>query len=82
MYTDRSKLLDDDDAGWQRYKRSTGQTAPTHWSDVFWVHWHQIFWSGKQQNSKDVHYIKWRPLSNWWCKCEQCNTKNFQHCAI
>jgi len=21
--------------------------------------------------------ITWRPLSNWWCKCEQSNTNNF-----
>jgi len=29
------KRLDDDATGW-----STGQTAPTHPSDVFWVHQH------------------------------------------
>jgi len=51
MYTDMR--LYDDATGWQRHQRSTGQTAPTRRSDVFWVHWRKIFWSGKQQNSKE-----------------------------
>jgi len=37
------KRLDDDATGWERHQRSTGQTAPTHRSEVFWVHQCQLF---------------------------------------
>jgi len=31
------KRVDDDVTGWSRHQRSTGQTAPTHRSDMFRV---------------------------------------------
>jgi len=35
--------LDDDATAWERHQRSTGQTAHTHRSDVFWVNQRQLF---------------------------------------
>jgi len=77
------KRLDDDATGWWRRQWSTGQTVPTQ--DVFWIHRCQIFWSSmlfpaehsRCYSRSQSYQITWRPLSNWWCKCEQSNTNNY-----